>query len=197
MLGSSPLHETTVAAAVHAHPTVAPGLLGNPINHRPRIFTVVLIGNDSPGAVGSCVNISHDPHVAVSCALLRVILREHVKRELEEGGQGLDGAARAHQHDGNASSAGARNRQVLRGHVAPMIILDVECTNEGAKVPIGIEGQICPDELDRLRQRNRPFGPPLIERPLQIQLQNRQRCSQTLEERVRVGIVEQQQHILE
>ena len=78
-----------------------------------------------------------------------------------------------------------------------MIILDVEAVDQRTKVPIGIEGEVSADELDRLRQGDRAFGASLVKRPLQIELQHRQGCAQTFEEGICVRIVEQQQNVLE
>src|ERR1019366_9119517 len=102
-LGSGPRHEAAITLAVHSHATVAPWLLGNPIDYSARIVAVVLVRGDFRGALAISARISHYPHIAVCRALPGVVLRL-VDRELEKCGSRVGGAPRANHHLGDARS---------------------------------------------------------------------------------------------
>src|SRR6202011_5007201 len=68
-LGGGPCCKPAVALAVHAHTTVAPGLLGDPIDDRTRILAVMLIGHHRRTAFPLAAAVGHYAGIAVSGAV--------------------------------------------------------------------------------------------------------------------------------
>src|SRR5882672_3659581 len=86
---SRPLSECAVGAAIHSHTAIAPGLLGDPIDDRPRVIAIMPERDDLTPAPALAARECHYSHVTVSSALLREGARVDIDRELQERGQRL------------------------------------------------------------------------------------------------------------
>ena len=193
---SRPSGEAAVGLTVHSHAPVAPGLFGNPIDYRTCIVSVKLVRNDVMRTLVYPPGVSHDPDIAVRCALLGVVL-SIINSELEQRGNGFGGVLRTNQHAGNMRPVRRVDEDVVVKRVAPMVVLGVERANQGAKIPISVEEKVRPDQFHRFRLSDAVCGALLIERLFQCISKPSRRNREPCRDRIGVPVIEARDRISE
>jgi len=132
------------------------------MDDRARIVAVVLVGDHPMRAAAHSTRVSHHARVAVRRALLGVVARV-IDGEFQQRGYRFGGIFRANQHRGDVRSAGSLDENVVVDGVAPAVIVGIERTGQGAETPIGIERQVCPNQIHRVRLSDAVSSALLIE----------------------------------
>src|SRR5689334_9043988 len=99
MSGSGrPLGKGTIGTAIHTHTPIAPGLLGNPVDDRTRILTIVLERYDLTSTTALTTSERDNSYIPVSSTFARKGARINIDGELQQRRQGLGFIPGAHDH---------------------------------------------------------------------------------------------------
>ncbi len=162
MPGGGPCGKTAVAVPVHSDAAIAPGLFGDPADHRPRVLAIMLERNNSAVALVLAAGVGHHPDIAVGGAGSGVILGQG-DGELEQRGKRLHRAPGTNQA-GVDFGAVALDQQLVLAEVAAAIVLAGQRNNQGTEAAMGIVVEIGADQVDRLHLVDAGLGAQAIER---------------------------------